>query len=64
MAEKFDALKYVVLGAGAVLAPALLGSVVGSISFLGTAIWNGITIGGILLAGVGVAAFDMLFYTK
>ena len=64
MAENFDALKYLALGAGAVAAPALLGSYVESVAFLGTVLWQGITIGGVLLAGVGVAAIDMLAYGK
>ena len=63
---KIDFVKYAALGAGAVAVPAFLGGMafLASIPFLDTVLFQGITIGGIVLSGLGVGAVDQIFYGK
>ena len=55
-------IKYLALGAGAVAVPALVGGmdILASIPFLDKDIYQGITVGGILLAAVGVGLVEMV----
>ncbi len=63
-------IKYLALGAGAVAVPALIGNVGGisdalaKLPLWGTAIFDTITVGGTLLAGLGVGLVDQLFFGK
>jgi hypothetical protein len=60
--------KYLALGAGAVALPAAvmsfgIGATLSSIPFWGQAIWE-VTVGDIVLGGVGVGLVDHLFFNK
>jgi len=56
--------KYLALGAGAVAAPIVVAMIPGVSGILGNQIlttgWSGITVGGVLLAAVGVGVVDQL----
>ena len=62
--------KYATLGVGATLIPALVNNFQGLATFLaGVPLWNfalfgGLTVGGVLLAGIGVGATDQLIFSK
>ncbi len=64
------AIKYAALGAGAVAVPSIvngvgtLSSTLAGLPLWGTAIYGAITIGGIVMAGVGVGLVDQLFFSK
>jgi len=63
-----SAIKYAVLGVGAVAIPAIAGSVamindlLVKIPYWGTALYAGITLGGVVLAGTGIGLIDSLFF--
>ncbi len=66
MAKKIEYIKYLGMGAGAVLAPKLVGMVpqvgemLANVPFVGDPLWEGITAVSVVFAGLGVALVDML----
>lgn len=61
--------KYLAFGAGAVAVPSVImgtgfSSTLANIPFWGQALWGAITIGGIVLAAVGVGLVDNFFFNK
>jgi len=72
MATKLDmesAGKYLALGGGAVVVPSVvmgtgISGTLASVPFWGQALWGAITVGGIVLASVGVGLADKLFFNK
>ena len=58
--------KYLAIGAGAVIVPVFAGGVemLSNIPMWTTAIWNGITVGGVALAAVGAGLVDKLLFSK
>lgn len=65
---KFDmdtAIKSLALGAGAVVLPVFAGKFVANFAWLSTSLGNAaITVGGVLLAAVGVYLVDQMFFSK
>ena len=59
-------IRYVALGAGAVALPAVMGgmAILASIPFLDTVIFQGITVGGVALAALGVGLVDMFVFSS
>ena len=61
--------KYLAFGAGAVAVPSIImgtgfSSTLANIPMWNQAIWGAITIGGIVLASVGIGLMDQLFFNK
>jgi len=66
---KIDYVKYLALGAGAVAVPAFImgtgfAATLDKIPMWGTALYQAVTVGGIVLAGAGAALVDQLAYGK
>ena len=62
-------IKYLALGAGGIVLPAFVmgtgfEATLANIPFFATAVIKGITVGGIVLASVGVGLVDQLFFSK